>query len=258
MSRPAFGPGSPFSTSEPRQTTPRSQLGRPGLPPPAPGLRSPIGEERSTREENSVSFSTSFKSSPSFSNSRQSSPQSATDRPSPWGKWGKHVDQWLEKIVIELKRCWGRIVLPCYEAGTEVEKLRLKFALTAAPTTGKRRGSFTIAATDAKKVFDEEVGDDEVLGAEEVLKLNGMDGIDAQRVRRLVAMFDDNFEEQGGIDLVNFKDMHYNLNKTCQAFLREGDSEAAKGELLMLYTMLDMQQEKVGASSDRGSGGART
>jgi len=144
------------------------------------------------------------------------------------------------------QRCWGHVILPCYAIGTELENLRTKFALTGEKTTGKRRGSFGIAAKDATQVFKQEVGNEDTLRADEVLRLNGMEDLTKHaRIHRLLGCFDDNFQQNAGIDLEHFKEMHYKMNKTCQVFMREGDMDAAKGELLMLYTVVEMQQEKL-------------
>ena len=49
------------------------------------------------------------------------------------------------------------------------------------------------------------------------------------------------------MDLAHFKDMHYRLNRKCQEMMAEGETAAAKGELLMLYTAVDMLEERVRA-----------
>jgi hypothetical protein len=147
-----------------------------------------------------------------------------------------------------LRSCWGYIVLPCYLFGnqTELERSRMTFALTANTVTGQRRNSYAAAAGDAIKAFEKaDVDGSHTLDANELLKLEGVDNTASKRLQRLLHIFDSGFDDHDGMDLSHFKDLHYRMNKKCQAMMQEGESSAAKGELLMLYTVVDMLEERV-------------
>uniref|UniRef100_A0A7S2MJJ1 Uncharacterized protein n=1 Tax=Haptolina brevifila TaxID=156173 RepID=A0A7S2MJJ1_9EUKA len=181
--------------------------------------------------------------------SRKSSHSARSNKNDPglWVKFALPLTKCVKAVTIEIQRCYGRVVLPCYPASTELEANRLKFALTGAPSTGARRASFAFAAADADKAFKSaDIDGDEVLSTAEVMRLEGMPELAKfARTGRLLTAFDDHFAENQGIDLLHFKEMHYRMNKTCQALMREGDTDAAKGELLMLYSVVEMLEEKV-------------
>ncbi len=139
-------------------------------------------------------------------------------------------------------RLWRWLTLPFVRSGleTELELKRLEYARTAPVHANhgqqiNRRASFAAAASDAMKVFEgADVNHDEALSADEVIRLQGItEAGAAARLSRLLAIFDEEFEERGGLDKEHFKEIHYRMNKKAQAMVHKGESSAAKGEMLM-------------------------
>lgn len=154
----------------------------------------------------------------------------------------------MTRLMDCLRTSCGRLLLPCMTWGnqTDLERNRIEFAMTASAITGQRRTSFAAAAGAAIKAFEEADKDhSHTLDANELLQLEGMESSARKRLEKLLLVFDDGFKDHEGMDLSHFKEMHYRMNKKCQVMMKEGESSAAKGELLMLYTVVDYLEEKV-------------
>ena len=148
-------------------------------------------------------------------------------------------------LIGAIKRLWVSACFCFYtdDTQTELEKNRLNYALTQPIRAGKnsRRASFATAASDALKAFETaDANHDGRLQAAEVMKLEGISDASAStRVKRLLEVFDEGVgDKRGGVDKDHFQTMHYRMNKTAQVMMNQGETAAAKGELLLLCNAL--------------------